>query len=70
MMLDNKSEQKCPVTATDYETGSQGSFLLCKKVPASGRCRSEYRLSETDEGPFFLCPNHQWMRKTSLTRTA
>ena len=28
MMLDNKSEQKWPLTAADYETGSQGSFLF------------------------------------------
>ena len=40
MMLDNKSEQKCPLTAADYETGSQGSFLF-------------YHRMEAGKGPFF-----------------
>ena len=40
MMLDNKNHQKLPLTALDYETSSQGSFLF-------------YHRMEAGEGPFF-----------------
>ena len=37
MMLDNKTEQEWPLTVTDYETDSQGSFLF-----ARGRQRGRF----------------------------